>query len=106
MALWHNGATAAQGTDNWPLAQLDDAASHGPHHSTNKHLDFMHQEFSKMVLAGQWLILPYSLVQNLPNLRLSPTGVIPQRDRRPQPIVDYLYSGINKATISNAPDSI
>jgi hypothetical protein len=105
-ALWHHGATAAQGTANWPLAKLDDAASRGPHRSTNEHVEFMRQGFSEMVRAGQWLVLPYSSVRNLPNLRLSPTGVVPQRDRRPRPIIDYSYSGVNAATISNAPDSI
>jgi hypothetical protein len=32
--------------------------------------------------------------------------VVPQRDRRPRPIVDYSYSGVNDGTISVAPDSI
>jgi hypothetical protein len=105
-ALQHHGASTAQGTANWPLAQIDDAALRGPHCSTNEHVDFLCQEFSDMVLSGQWLVLPYSLVRNLPNLRLSPTGVIPQRDRRPQAIVDYSYSGVNKATILEALDSI
>jgi hypothetical protein len=70
------------------------------------HVDFMRQEFAEMVLAGQWLILPYSMVRDLPNLHLSPTGIVPQCDCRPCPIVDYSYLGINEATISHAPDSI
>jgi hypothetical protein len=45
-------------------------------------------------------------VRHLPNLRLSPTGVAPQRDRRPRPIVDYTFSKVNESTISRAPDSI
>jgi hypothetical protein len=70
------------------------------------HVDLMRQEFVEMVLAGQWLVLLYSMVRDLPNLHLLPTGAVPQRDRRLRPIVDYSYSGINKATISHAPDSI
>ena len=33
-------------------------------------------------------------------------GVVPQRDRRPRPIVDYTFYGINEHTISLAPDSM
>jgi hypothetical protein len=66
----------------------------------------MRQEFSEMTKAGQWIVLPYSAVRLLPNLRLSPTGVVPQRDRRPRPIVDYTYSDVNDGTLSIAPDSI
>jgi hypothetical protein len=66
----------------------------------------MRDEFQDMVDAGQWLVLPYSAVRSLPGLRLSPTGVVPQRDRRPRPIVDYTFSGVNDATVSLAPDSI
>jgi hypothetical protein len=50
--------------------------------------------------------LPYQTVRKLPNLRISSTGVVPQRDRRPRPIVDYTFSNVNAATLSQAPDSI
>jgi hypothetical protein len=105
-ALRNDGAVANLSTRPWSTAQLDEAAKRGPHQSTMLHVDFMRQEFAEMVLAGQWLVLPYSMVQDLPNLHLSPTGVVPQCDRRPRPIVDYSYSGINEATTSHAPDSI
>jgi hypothetical protein len=52
-----------------------------------------------MINKGQWTILPYSLVKKLPNLRLSPPGVVPQRDRRPRWIVDYSFYGINNETL-------
>ena len=39
-----------------------------------------------------------------PNLRVSPLGVVPQRDRRPRLIVDYSFSGLlNAETLSWAP---
>jgi hypothetical protein len=59
-----------------------------------------------MIQAGQWLVLPYRSVRHLPNLRLSPSGVVPQRDRRPRPIVDYTFLKVNDSTILQAPDSI
>ena len=52
---------------------------------------------------GMFLILPYDLVRHLPQLRLSPIGCIPQRDRRPRTIIDYTYSGINPASNKLAP---
>jgi hypothetical protein len=33
--------------------------------------------------------MPYKSVRGLTNLRVSPLGVIPQRNRRPRTIVDY-----------------
>jgi hypothetical protein len=105
-SLRSTGAPANQTTPTWALDQLDVAATRGPHQSTRDHIDFMRQEFFDMVNAGQWLVLPYSAVRHLPGLRLSLTGVVPQRDRRPRPIVDYTYSGINAGTDSQAPDSI
>jgi hypothetical protein len=51
-----------------------------------------------------WLILPYSAVEHFPYLRISPMGVVPQKDRRPRTIVDYSYSGVNQATLSIAPN--
>ena len=56
-----------------------------------------------MVEAGHWLVLPYSTVRHAPDLRISSLGVVPQRDRRPRPIVDYTFSAVNKATVKLTP---
>jgi hypothetical protein len=56
-----------------------------------------------MIEKGQWLVLPYHLAKTLPNLRISPIGVVPQRDQRPRTIVDYSFSGINQETCPLAP---
>ena len=53
-----------------------------------------------MVKKGQWLIPPYDDVKNLPNLWLSPLGVVPQHDRRPRTIADYTFSGVSMETPS------
>ena len=55
-----------------------------------------------MVEAGHWLVLPYSTVWHATDLCISPLGVIPQRDCRSRPIVDYTFSSVNKATIKLA----
>jgi hypothetical protein len=80
-SLHSRGAPAVQHTKLWSLERWDQVAARGPHQSTHKHIDFTHQEFSEMIKAGQWLVLPYSVVCNLPNLHLSPTGIVPQLDR-------------------------
>jgi hypothetical protein len=50
-----------------------------------------------------WMLLPFDDVKNLPGLQLSPLGVIPQRERRPQIIIDYSYYGLNDQTVKLCP---
>ena len=52
---------------------------------------------------GYWTVLPYQAVRHLPTLRLAPAGVVPQRERRPRPIIDYSYYGTNAASVPIAP---
>mmetsp|Transcript_6727 Transcript_6727/g.10939 ORF Transcript_6727/g.10939 Transcript_6727/m.10939 type:complete len:171 (+) Transcript_6727:1933-2445(+) len=56
-----------------------------------------------MIKKGQWVILPASVALKLPGLRVSPPGVVPQRDRRPRWICDYSWSLVNDETIKLAP---
>lgn len=56
-----------------------------------------------MINKGQWVILPASIACKLRNLRISPPGVVPQRDRRPRWICDYTWSGVNPETINLVP---
>jgi len=49
------------------------------------------------------MVLPYHSLRHHPHLKLSPAGVIQQRNRRPRTIVDYSYSGINQAMTKIAP---
>jgi hypothetical protein len=56
-----------------------------------------------MVEKAIWAVLPYHKVKNLPNLRVSPIGVVPQHERRPQPIVDYTFSNVNTDTLKFPP---
>jgi hypothetical protein len=52
---------------------------------------------------GFWTVLPYEAIKHLRNLRLSPLGVIPQRDRRPRLIVDLSFWGLNDVTVRLTP---
>jgi hypothetical protein len=73
--LRSKGAPAVQMDSPWTLERLDAAAYRGPHQSTHEHIDFMRQEFSEMVEAGQWLALPYSAIRGFRlHLQCTPTG--------------------------------
>mmetsp|Transcript_4673 Transcript_4673/g.5208 ORF Transcript_4673/g.5208 Transcript_4673/m.5208 type:complete len:311 (-) Transcript_4673:509-1441(-) len=90
-------------TKAWTKQQIELALKRGPHKSCQEHLPFLQEEFIDMHNKGQWMILPYNAVKDLPGLRLSPPGVIPQRDRRPRWIVDYSWWDVNEETLPLAP---
>jgi hypothetical protein len=56
-----------------------------------------------MIRKGHWTILPASLAIKLPHLRLSPLGVVPQRERRPRTISNYSFYGVNAETAALVP---
>jgi hypothetical protein len=49
------------------------------------------------------MLLPYKEVKGIPGLRLSPIGVVPQRERRPRIIVYYSFYGVNADTVKLTP---
>ena len=56
-----------------------------------------------MINKQQWVVLPYKVAKQLKNLRLSPLGVVPQRNRRPRWIVDYTWWKVNDERLPLAP---
>jgi len=56
-----------------------------------------------MLKKGFWSILPFSAVKHYPHLKLSPAGVIPQRTRRPRPIIDYSFTEVNRHSLPLSP---
>lgn len=90
-------------TAPWDLDRRDAAMARGSHASTAEHHAFLRVEMADMVNKGFWVVLPYALVRTLPGLRLSPIGIVPQRDRRPRTIVDYTFSFVNQETLRLAP---
>jgi hypothetical protein len=75
-----HGVPVKVSTKPWTQEQCEQAIDRGPHRSCKDHLAFLSDEFVDMIEKGQWTILPYSVVKRFLNLRLSPPGVVPQRD--------------------------
>lgn len=75
----------------------------GAHNSAAGEREFVCGEILDFCQQGYWVVLPYSVVQDWPNLRISPLCVVPQRDRRPRSIVDYTFSGVYADTLPLTP---
>jgi hypothetical protein len=101
--LSKSGAPVVLKTPPWSPGQLQAAIQRGPHKSAYEYQQFLVEEMTDMIKKAFWIVLPFSEAQKLQNLRISPIGVVPQRDRRPRPIVDYSFSGLNTDTVSLAP---
>jgi hypothetical protein len=95
-----HGVPILQDSPPWSRTQLDAAMKRGSHPSTLEHSVFLRNEMADMVEQHQWIVIPYSQAVLLPNLCLSPMGVVPQRDRRPRVIVDFSFSGVNLHTLT------
>ena len=88
----------------WGATACDAAISRGPHKSAYDDAEFVFEEVLDFCRQGYWAVLPaYDSVRQWINLRISPLGVVPQRDRRPRLIVDYSFSGVNDDTLTLAP---
>ena len=87
----------------WSKGMLVRAVKQEAHKFCHDYVEFLEEEFKDMINKGQWIILPYSKVKELPGLRLSPPRVVPQRDRRPRWIVDYSWWNVNQETLPLAP---
>ena len=98
-----HGAPIPVTTGPWSQVHRDRAAQRGSHKSAKDHTSFVRAEFVDFLHKKFWTILPYRRVQALPNLRLSPLGVVPQRERRPRLIVDLSYSRVNQECLPVAP---
>jgi hypothetical protein len=87
----------------WSAQQKHAVIARGSHQSAKLHASFLRNEMADMIEQKFWTVVPFSWVQTLPNLKLSPMGVVPQRDRRSRPIVDYSFYHVNKHTLPLAP---
>ena len=97
------GASVPTATAPWDAHQYDEAIRRGAHQSSQGERKFVATEMLDFCEQGYWIVVPFSAVRTLPNLRISPLGVVPQRDRRPRLIVDYTFSGLNAQTVPLAP---
>ena len=101
--LRRKGAGVPMQTAPWTHEQILAAAKRGSHKSARDHMEFVCEELVDFCRQGYWTVLPLSVVEHWPALRLSPLGVVPQRERRPRLIVDYTFSGVNGDTVRLAP---
>ena len=83
--------------------QLREQLDRGCHQSAQNHAAFLREEMADYVESGFWLVLPYELIKDLPGLRLSPSGVKDERDRRPRLVVDHTFFFVNRDTLALAP---
>jgi hypothetical protein len=97
------GVPVVMSTPPWGLKKRTMHVRRGAHQSCKDHLEFIRTEMLDFVEKGYWMVLPYSLVRDHPQLRLSPLGVVPQRERRPRLIVDYTFNGVNDDTVKMMP---
>jgi hypothetical protein len=93
------GAPVKFKTGPWSRQRINQAIKRGPHKSCMEHIDFLKEEFVEMIGRGQWVVLPAKVARTLPHLRVSPPGVVPQRERRPRWICDYTWSDVNSDTL-------
>ena len=101
------GAPVDIQTPDWTLDHLDSCIQRGCHKSAQDHAEFVREEMADFCAKGFWTVLPYHLIRDLPGLRLSPLGCVPQRDRRPRLIVDLTFFGVNRdTTLSCDPSSM
>ena len=84
--------------EDWTPEFVQECLRRGAHPSAIEHMDFLRDEMADFCERGFWVVLPYDMVKHLPNLKLSPAAVKPERDRRPRLLVDHTWWGVNDAT--------
>jgi hypothetical protein len=98
-----DGVPVTMSGDEWTPEKLRDVVRRGPHKSAKDHATFVREEMASFAEQGFWVVLPLHEVEDRKLLRLSPLGVVPQRDRRPRIINDLTFSGVNEETIRSGP---
>lgn len=102
--LRRNGVPVVSKGRPWTYKERDQAVAQGSHASaTITFKDFLLSEMIDMVRRNYWIVLPYKEVRHLPHLKVAPAGVVPQRERRPRPIIDYSWNHVNQTTAPLAP---
>ena len=89
--------------EDWSHEKIQETARRGPHKSAKDYADFVRDEMASFAEQGFWVVLPLPEVEDRSRLRLSPLGVVPQRDRRPRIINDLTFSGVNNETVRAGP---
>jgi hypothetical protein len=102
--LSRHGVPAPSASVPWSTARRYQALQRGPHPSASRQYSrFLLEDMWDYVHMGYWTVLPFDAVQHLPHLKLEPSRVVPQRERRPRPIMDYSFNGVNADSLPLAP---
>lgn len=103
-ALATNGVPAPSKSTPWTQEHLTTILKKGAHVSAKRiYKNFLFDELLTMVQNGYWTVLPFAAVRHFSHLKLSPSGVVPQRTRRPRPIMDYSFTGVNSHSLPISP---
>jgi hypothetical protein len=97
------GVPVTMSGEEWSPEKIEEMARRGPHKSAKDHATFVREEMASFAEQGFWVVLPLPEVRDKGRLRLSPLGVVPQRDRRPRIINDLTFSGVNAETVRTGP---
>ena len=101
------GVPAQSSSEDWTPSRLDECILRGCHRSAKEHSDFLREEMSEFIENKFWVVLPYSVARDLPNLQLSPAAVKDERDRKPRLLSDHSWpwgwDPINVTTLPHAP---
>jgi hypothetical protein len=99
-----HGVPAPSSSPPWTKHQLKTTLVRGAHTSAKHQFrDFLMSDMLDMVKKGYWSVLPFKALDQFAHLKLSPAGVVPQRTRRPRPIMDYSFTGVNQHSLSVSP---
>ncbi len=102
--LARHGVPAPSDSPPWSPYRRDQAFQRGPHPSAARQFaNFILEDMWDYVRMGFWTVLPFSAVRHFPHLKLAPAGVVPQRERRPRPIMDYSFNAVNQHSLPLAP---
>ena len=98
-----HGVPAQTSSPPWSEDTKDSYVERGCHRSANEHAEFLRDEMSEFIDSRFWVVLPYSLVRDMPQLQLSPAAVKEERERRPRLLCDHSWYPVNDTTCPHAP---
>ena len=93
-----HGVPVIVSDEGWTPERLQECLRRGAHPSAVEHKEFLRDEMADFCERGFWAVLPFDSVKDLEELKLSPSAVKPERDRRPRLINDHTWFGVNDAT--------
>ena len=108
LRTWRDeGVPAKCHTEAWTREQKDECIKRGCHYSANEHSSFIREEMAEFIENKFWMVLPYELVSDIPQLMLSPAAIKEERERKPRFLCDHSWQwgwgSVNDSTIPHAP---